>query len=121
MWAISSSVRTRIRRFCTTCRPDCHPINMTGTETRRSMGSSEVASQICSTGRLARVRGTFGKSRPAGQEAAAKTQLKGYTDAAGSMVVAGDNNIVFRGAPSITLDSEWFRGRPMYTYAPGTA
>jgi hypothetical protein len=57
--------------------------------------------------------------KPLGQDAAAAAQLQGYIDAAGSRVSAGDNALIFRGAPTLMLDSNWFWGRTTYTYYSG--
>jgi hypothetical protein len=59
--------------------------------------------------------------KPVGQEAAAAAQLERYISAAGSRVSAGNNSLIFQGAPTLTLESNWFLGRTTYTYYPGAS
>jgi RHS repeat-associated protein len=58
--------------------------------------------------------------KPAGGDAAALAQLNGYIAASDGKLYAGDNNLVFRGSASITLEDTNFLGLgATYTYYPG--
>jgi len=56
--------------------------------------------------------------KPSGSEAAGAAQLQDYLGTPGANAITGDSFTIFRGAPSLTLDSHWFPGRTTYTFAP---
>ena len=55
--------------------------------------------------------------KPEGSEMAGATQLLGYLNTAGSQAIAGDFDLIFGGASSLTLSGGWF-GEATYTYGP---
>lgn len=54
-----------------------------------------------------------------GSDAAGAAQLQRYLNTADGAAMAGSFLRIFRGAPSLTLESGWFPMRTTYTYSPG--
>ena len=57
--------------------------------------------------------------KPYGQDAAAKAQLDDYIKASGGKLQVGNNDWIFQGRQSFTLESTWFAGRTDFTYFKG--